>query len=240
MFIPPRYRGVSDQASPDAGRGSGGREWGVGDAARTSHPAVQAAHDPGVPAARRDPADGWQAGGRSEASLAEVPGSPRWSVTRNGQRAGVTNGSTTGDGAEQTLQTPRAGRLGFGGLAVIGLRQASMSRGVEARGSEHACLRTLRKLVCARTPGVPRALGSFPGDAHDEMQAAPGACPKIRAMTLACSLNGCLKSELPVGVEKTHTPPSASVIYRACPEVIPLEKSKAMPSQTGWPGQARP
>jgi len=33
-----------------------------------------------------------------------------------------------------------------------GLRQASMSRGVEARGSNW-------------TPGVPRALGSFPGDA---------------------------------------------------------------------------
>ena len=33
-------------------------------------------------------------------------------------------------------QTPRAGRLGFGGLAALkGLRQASMSRGVEARGS---------------------------------------------------------------------------------------------------------
>jgi hypothetical protein len=43
-----------------------------------------------------------------------------------------------------------------------------MSRGVEARGS----------IV---TLGVPRALGSFPGDAQAEMQAAPGACPKIRA-----------------------------------------------------------
>ena len=36
-----------------------------------------------------------------------------------------------------------------------------MSRGVEVRGSEHFCLRTLRKLECAQDPGVPRALGTF-------------------------------------------------------------------------------
>jgi hypothetical protein len=66
--------------------------------------------------------------------------------------------------------------------ALNDTRQASMSRGVEARGSEHPCLRTRRKLACARDPWRPaRPRFYFRGDAQVEMQAAPGACPKIRA-----------------------------------------------------------
>ena len=54
---------------------------------------------------------------------------------------------------------------------TTGLRQASMSRGVEARGS-------------IRTLGVPRALGSFPGERKWEY-GLPGAAQRIRAMALA-------------------------------------------------------
>jgi hypothetical protein len=59
-----------------------------------------------------------------------------------------------------------------------------MSRGVEVRGSEHPCLRTLRRLVCARPLASRAPSVLLPGDAQVEMQAAPGACPKIRALTL--------------------------------------------------------
>jgi len=41
--IPSRYRGASDQASPDAGRDAVAGEWGVGDAAQSTLPAAQAA-----------------------------------------------------------------------------------------------------------------------------------------------------------------------------------------------------
>src|SRR5690242_5102909 len=72
---------------------------------------------------------------------------------------------STGGGAEQASEHRARDALGFGGLAVYlpkggyGLQHASMLRGVEVRGSEHFCLRILRKLECARTLGVPRALG---------------------------------------------------------------------------------
>jgi len=45
--------------------------------------------------------------------------------------------STTGDSAEQAFKHRARDALGLADLRNIGLRQASMSRGAEARGSEH-------------------------------------------------------------------------------------------------------
>jgi hypothetical protein len=73
----------------------------------------------------------------------------------------VTNGSTTEDGVEQTYKHRARDAMETADLRLYGFRQASMSRGVEVRGSEHFCLRTLRRLECALDPGVPRALGSL-------------------------------------------------------------------------------
>jgi hypothetical protein len=56
-----------------------------------------------------------------------------------------------------------------------------MSRGVEARGSEHFCLRTLRKLECAPDPGVPRALGTFRERRSVSEYGVPGAAQRIGA-----------------------------------------------------------
>ena len=67
----------------------------------------------------------------------------------------VTNGSTTEDLAEQAYKHRARDALGLADLRQYGLRQASMSRGVEARGSEHFCLRTPRKLECAPDPWRP-------------------------------------------------------------------------------------
>jgi hypothetical protein len=66
-------------------------------------------------------------------------------------------------------KTPRAGRLGFGGLAVSppkGGSDFSMPRCCEASrsvGPSISVCADLRKLECARTLGVPRALGTFEG-----------------------------------------------------------------------------
>ena len=60
-----------------------------------------------------------------------------------------------------------------------------MLRGIEARGSEHFCLRIQRKLECARTLGVPRALGTSRRADKKESEGLPGADTRIRAMTFA-------------------------------------------------------
>jgi hypothetical protein len=76
------------------------------------------------------------------------------------ERRGRLKGQSTGGAAEQAFKHRARDALGLGGLAACplkarkseggkyGLRQASMSRGVEARGS-------------VWTLSVPRALGSF-------------------------------------------------------------------------------
>ena len=105
---------------------------------------------------------GKPAGGQKHRWLSSQ-GSNGWRVTDSSLRArDKWNDHRGWRGA--SLKTPRAGRLWFGGLAACraeprrdrgkagttGLRQASMSPGVEARGS-------------SRPFGVPRALGSFGG-----------------------------------------------------------------------------
>src|SRR5690348_5333788 len=96
---------------------------------------------------------------------------------------------STGGGAEQASETPRAGRLGFWRTCGVPaerrykLQHAPMLRGIEARGSEHFRLRIQRKLECARTLGVPRALGTFEAAADGGMsEGLPGADTRIRAM----------------------------------------------------------
>ena len=91
-----------------------------------------------------------------------VPGSKDGGVSRSRFRPHVA-GPTTGEGAEQAYKHRARDALGLADLRHAlpiartraegehtGLRQASMSRGVEARGSNW-------------TPGVPRALGSSSG-----------------------------------------------------------------------------
>ena len=68
-----------------------------------------------------------------------------------------------------------------GSSAVRAREKASMSRGVEVRGSEHFCLRHLRKLECAQDPGVPRALGTFRERRSASQYGVPGAAQRIRA-----------------------------------------------------------
>ena len=77
-------------------------------------------------------------------------GLKRWlgGLTIRKERQGCLKGKTTGGAAEQTFKHRARDALGLADLRKFGLRQASMSRGVEARGS-------------VRTLGVPRALGTF-------------------------------------------------------------------------------
>ena len=82
------------------------------------------------------------------------------------------------------LQTPRAGRLGFGGLAAITdfdtPRCREASRPVGPIWFAH-----LRQLECARTEASPRPR-FFRGAARKRMKTGvPGAAQRIRAMTHA-------------------------------------------------------
>ena len=100
--IPPRDRGVSAQASSDTGRGAVAGE-GVGDAARFSSPAVQAASSRRASRAPLGPLTG---GGRrpGQKCSARVPGPQRWIDVRSRKGGRLTNGTTTGGGAEQTYK----------------------------------------------------------------------------------------------------------------------------------------
>jgi hypothetical protein len=121
------------------------------------------------------------------------------------------NGLPTGVGAEQAYKHRARDALGWADLRFTrrsaqarrraGLRQASMSRGVEARGSEHFCLRTSRKLECAPDPWRPARPRHF-SRAHGLSRRSPsgrrrtenGRRPargrsRTRAMTHACFVN---------------------------------------------------
>ena len=114
------------------------------------------------------------------------------------------------------LKTPRAGRRGTGGLAARSLRHASMSRGVEARGSEHFWFAPT--CVNQRAPGpdsVPRALGTFgsgghlscrisgkPGIRLESDEGLPGADQRIRAAEPCLPARACPPS--PCGLTLTR------------------------------------
>ncbi len=85
-----------------------------------SQPAVQAALCPGVPAARRGPADGRPAGGRSERSPAKWPGLHTVDFGRGGASTGKRGlkGTTTGESVEQTYKHRARDAFGSGGLAA--------------------------------------------------------------------------------------------------------------------------
>ena len=101
------------------------------------------------------------------------PGPARWRVTTGTERNCVTNGRPPGTARSKPKKHRARDALGFGGLAAClaearksegghyGLRQASMSRGVEARGSFGAL-------------GVPRALGTFGAGERIQETACPG------------------------------------------------------------------
>jgi hypothetical protein len=124
-----------------------------------------------------------------------MPGSLRWRVTRNGQRAGVTNGRPPGTAWSKPIQTPRAGRLGFGGLAALHrfdkprCREASRPVGPST-------------LVCAHCVDW-RAPGPLASRAPSVLFRAGGLPLKSRRRTRrrketgrrSCVLLGCLKSE---------------------------------------------
>jgi len=141
---PASYRGVSVQHLQTRG----GERWpgrGVGDATLVSRPAVQAA------SSRRA---GRAATSGGEASSPEGE-APERSVHRG--RCGA------------SLQTPRAGRLGF--WRTCGITDFGKPRCREAPGpagpSTYVCARCA-SLSAPRTLGVPRALGSFRGRAEGE------------------------------------------------------------------------
>ncbi len=132
--------------------GSGGRGMTCASEMRAHGPAVEAADVPARQPRATGPRDGRgrrPVTGRWPSDL----GLKRWlgGLPIRKERQGCLKGKTTGGAAEQTYQTPRAGRhRTWRTCGTTGLRQASMSRGVEARGS-------------IRTLGVPRALGFFRG-----------------------------------------------------------------------------
>src|SRR3954469_2214426 len=64
-------------------------------------------------------------------------------------------------------------------------RQASISRGVEARGSEHFVCAHCVNLSAPRTLGVLRALGIFPGVMRNSECGSPRADQRTGAMTHA-------------------------------------------------------
>ncbi len=100
------------------------------------------------------------------------------------ESVGCLKGKTTGGDAEQTSKHRARDALGLADLRHYRFRQASIPRGVEARGSEHSCLRTLRKLGAPGTLGVPRALGSIRASGKG-IRAYPALAQRIRAMMLA-------------------------------------------------------
>ena len=70
-------------------------------------------------------------------------------------------GSPPGAARSRPIKHRARDALALADLRLSGLQHASMSRGVEVRGSEHYGLRTLRKLVCApdqMRPARPRYL----------------------------------------------------------------------------------
>src|SRR5512147_2409169 len=139
----------------------------------------------------RDPAgDRCLAGlGQKRAGPVRVPFGGHVAVTP--QRADANEKRPPGNAWEQTYKHRARDALGLADLrhALLiartrakgeaqGLRQASMSRGVEARGSNW-------------TPGVPRALGWGRAAKEQRRRACPGPRQRIRAMALGLARLSC-------------------------------------------------
>jgi hypothetical protein len=148
------------------GAGSGGRgmafRWRCGEAARRSKPRSAR------PVRRRVEGPDGRYGRRLVRSF-----QPECLVLNGRRQRKRLNGRLPGTFAEQTYKHRARDALGLADLwlcssrasqeapAGTGLRQASMSRGVEARGSEHLRLRILRKLEYAPDPRASRAPSAF-------------------------------------------------------------------------------
>src|SRR5579885_2935881 len=93
--------------------------------------------------------------------------------------------TATGNAAEQTSQTPRAGRLGTGGLA----EQNPPKRVQARRRSTKPRRREVSRPVGPIGPsGVPRALGTFQGRCGNWQCGSPRAEQRTGAMTHVCCL----------------------------------------------------
>ena len=133
--------------------------------------------------ASRGPTDG----GSRHGQKCWAPFGPRAVDRRPRRKAGSLKWTVHRGRCGANLQTPRAGRLGYGGLAVIRIStrlDVARRRGPWVRAP---CLRTRRKLVCAWTLGVPRALGTFGSGGKGKWECGlPGAVQRIRAMSRVC------------------------------------------------------
>jgi hypothetical protein len=155
------------------GAGSGGRDYDLASEMRCEGPAAQAAPGPACPSARRGPVMAGRQVLPSQEHCLKVPSaSLRWEVMQQVSSSHGRNDHRGGCGA--SLKHRARDALGLADLRHAlpiartrvkgehtGLRQASMSRGVEARGSNW-------------TPGVPRALGWGRAAKEQRRRACPG------------------------------------------------------------------
>ncbi len=147
-------RGVSDQRIFRCGAGSGGRNAGVGDAALKPRQ-VQAASSSGA-AALHQPLTAGNPAALSEGCRVSAWAEKRWRVEPKGSR----RTATTGEDAEQTLKTPRAGRFSVG-RTCGSLASFESERCVQAKNGNDKprCREASRPVGPSRTLNcVPRAL----------------------------------------------------------------------------------
>ena len=176
-------RGVSASVSR-RGAGSGGRSGGVGDAAQVSSSGGPSRTVPAHLSVRHAGVKRCEQGATFDGSTQKaIRTTEATSPHRREAPERWIGASTSGEAApERSVHRGRCGAslkhrarnaIGFGGLAALHLtRQASMSRGVEARGS-------------LGTFGVPRAL-AFRGVRPNQTTATP-APQTIRAAELCLS-----------------------------------------------------
>jgi hypothetical protein len=159
------YRGVSDQHLGHEA-GSGGWEWrGAGDAA--PRPGGLSRRRPGPPTPRAAGLVTVGAGSLSQARRTR-PG-PEAVVRRPDNpkgKKGCLKWKSTGGAAEQTSKHRARDAKGLANLRLFGLRQTSVSRGAEARGSvgpkasrAPSAFRGWRKMGMRLTPGRPKNRG---------------------------------------------------------------------------------
>jgi hypothetical protein len=157
--IPPRYRGASDQASPDAGRDAVA---GVGASEMRRR----------FPSRRPKPHGSWRESLASLGSPMAHPPKARRAPTADSQTPN--GGESMGDEPNRrtdhhrgpcgaSLQTPRAGRLGT--WRTCGLTDFSMPR----------CCEASRSVGPKGSKSVPRALG--PLEASEKALDGRGPCP---------------------------------------------------------------
>jgi hypothetical protein len=152
LFIPPRTEGCLISVSR-RGAGSGGRGMTcIGDAVQG--PAVQAASSRRANRASPGPTGGGSRHGQKCWAPFGPTAVDRRPSNSRGEAGRLKRDVHRGRGGANLKHRARDA-LGWADLRLYGLRQASMSRGVEARGSEHFSLRTLRRLMCAPDPWRP-------------------------------------------------------------------------------------